>query len=174
MNENNSGCDDFMRNGEVYALLEADAAVLLRGMNLMSSDDEDKQREGITLYEQQLYPFMLDSFTWVNIDGGTVVSNKQELKDNAVMLAEALPNSNGIESNCYFECLKTNDLVMVMHFNAVERWDDAKSDVSRKEGGSPDIIERWWNCAMYFEYDYEKQQFMISAFEYDDPLTDEE
>eukprot|EP01084_Bolivina_argentea_P184250 317814_1 len=167
-------CNDFMRNGYIYSMLQADAAVLLRGMNLMSSDEQKMQKRGIHLYEKELYPYMSDSFTWSNVDGGTVVSSKSQLKDKALKLAREVPNSMGIESYGYFECVERKGLVMIMRFNAMERWDDKKSEVSRKDGGDPDTIERWWHCAMYFEYDYDKEKFMISRFEYDDPLNDEE
>lgn len=89
MNNNDKreiNCDTFIGNGGIYAVLESYAGVLLRGMNLMSSDDIDKQNQGIQLYQDQLYPIMSDSFTWENLDGGTVISNKQELIDNALTL----------------------------------------------------------------------------------------
>eukprot|EP01084_Bolivina_argentea_P293339 504485_1 len=168
-------CNDFMRNGYIYSILQTDAAILLRGMNLMSSDNKDKQNQGALLYERQLYPYMLDSFTWINTDGGTIIKSKEQLKSKALILAQAVPNLMGIESFSYFECVDGNNLTMVMYFNAMEKWDDIKSaEVPRKEGGSPERIERYWNCAMHFQYDYDHKQFMIYRFEYDDPLYDDE
>eukprot|EP01084_Bolivina_argentea_P097069 174497_1 len=172
--EQDVGCDDFMRNGNVYGVLQANAAIVLRGINLMSSDDENKQDQGVQLYEQQLYPYMLDSFTWLNTDGGTVISSKEQFESNVLILAQAIPNSIGIESFSYFECVADENLTMIMYFNGMERWDNSSAEVPRKEGGIPERIERCWNYAMYFQYDYDTQQFMIYKVEYDDPLVDYE
>lgn len=63
---------------------------------------------------------------------------------------------------------------MTMHFNAKEQWDDPQSEIPRKDGGQPDIIQRYWNAAMYFEWDNEQNHFKITKYTYDDPLTENE
>ena len=75
-------CDHFEHDGATFATLQALAAVFLRGMNMISSDDRRTRKDGLKLFEKQLYPYMQDSFEWENKDAGLVVASKRELKDH--------------------------------------------------------------------------------------------
>ena len=81
----------------------------------------------------------------------------------------AIPNSFGMESFQYFECAENQKtkIVVTMHFNALEQWDDPNSETPRNDGGEPDIIQRFWNSAMYFEWNTDLKQFIISKYTYD-------
>ena len=78
-----------------------------------------------------------------------------------------------MESFPYFECDDRSELVVTMVFNQLEKWDndDAYDD---PDSTFRHVVERWWNSAMYFQWDTEREVFMIAKFTYDDPLTDRE
>lgn len=58
-----------------------------------------------------------------------------------------------------------------MHFNVWQKWDDPNAEISRKDGGEPNTIQRFYNSAMHFEWDYDVKHLKISKYVYDDPLT---
>ena len=82
-------CDNIiqnMNNGNIYSLLKLYIAVYLRGMELLSSNDPNKIEEGICLYEDQLYPNMLDSFCLLDGKHGMIAENKYEFQNNVIHL----------------------------------------------------------------------------------------
>ena len=71
-----------LRDAIMFGTLMQQAGVFLRGMNMVASGNREIKENVLRLWKEHLYPYMLDSFEWVN-DKKVVFSSKRELQDDA-------------------------------------------------------------------------------------------